>query len=176
MIEMSSNESNKQNNNTEEKEEKKTITIRGVDDDLYKKAVLLARETGRNVGDIVNQALKSFLSITENATRTVSTAITHVTNTGKEFVQGLKEAGKEVIVISDLKEVEVDREELINLGKPASFRNIDRLVLTNITQEDIDKYIDSIILVKEVVVPPTINKLKLLQKCKFVDKVTVLKT
>lgn len=172
MINMSSNE-NQKGENKQQEEEKKTVTVRGVDEELYKKAVVTAKQTGKTVGEVINQALKNFFTVTESATRTVTTAVSHVTETGKAFIEGFKEAGKDVVEVADIEELTIDKEELIGIGKPVSFRNVKRLVLRNVTQEDVDKYIYSIVGVDEIVIPPTVNKLKLLQKCRLVKKITV---
>ncbi|MCY0874658.1 MAG: hypothetical protein OWQ47_07000, partial [Acidianus infernus] len=133
----------------EDEKNKKTVTIRGVDKSIYERAVMAARETGRTVGEIVNQALSSFLGLTSKATSAVSQVVQGVKETGKSFVQGFEDAKKDVVVISDVQELSVTRDEILQVGKPISFRNIKKLTL-NIDQEALN-YIDSIIGVDELV-------------------------
>lgn len=161
-----SNENNNQNNN---EENKKTVTVRGVDKDLYEKAVLTARETGRTVGEVINQALTSFLGITNKASRTIDQIIQGAKDTGKSFIMGYEDAKKNVTVISDLDELTVTKEEIIQSGKMLSFRNIKKLTL-DIDQNTLN-YIDSIIGVEDLIIPSTLNKIVLLEKCKFVKKI-----
>ena len=160
---MSSNENEK---------DKKTVTIRGVDKSIYERAVKTARETGRTVGEIVNQALSSFLGLTSKATNAVTQVVQGVKETGKSLVQGFEDAKKDVVVISDVEELSVTRDEILQVGKQISFRNIKKLTL-NIDQEALN-YVDSIIGVDELVIPSTINKIMLLQKCKFVKKISTI--
>ena len=133
---------------------------------------MTARETGRTVGEIVNQALTSFLGLTSKAENTVNQVVQGVRETGKSFVQGFEEGRKDVVVISDVEELTVTRDEILQVGKPVSFRNIKKLIL-NIDQDTLN-YVDSIIGVDELVIPSTINKIILLQKCKFVKKISTI--
>lgn len=90
----------------------------------------------------------------------------------KSFVQGFEDAKKDVVVISDVEESSVTKKEILQVGKPISFRNIKKLTL-NIDQEVLS-YVDSIIGVDELVIPPTINKITFLQKCKFMKKISTI--
>ncbi|BDC17760.1 hypothetical protein [Acidianus sp. HS-5] len=158
--------------NNEDDKNKKTVTIRGVDKSIYEKAVITARETGRTVGEVVNQSLTTFLGLTSKAGNTVNQVVQGVKETGKSFVQGFEEAKKDLVVISDVEELTVTRDEILQAGKPISFRNIKRLTL-NIDQDTLN-FVDSIIGVDELIIPPTINKIILLQKCKFVKKISTI--
>ncbi len=161
-----SNENN-QDNNDEEK--KKTITVRGVDKDIYEKAVLTARETGKTVGEVVNQALTSFLGITSKASRTVDQIIQGAKDTGKSFIMGYEDAKKNITIISDLEELTITKDEIMQSGKKLSFRNIKKLTLD--IDQDALNYIDSIIGVDDLIIPSSLNKISVLEKCKFVKKI-----
>ncbi|ARM76075.1 hypothetical protein [Acidianus manzaensis] len=156
------------NNNDEEK--KKTITVRGVDSSLYDKAVITARQTGKTVGDIVNQALSSFLGLTDSAEEKIDKLISGVKDTGKSFIEGYKDSKKNLLIISNVDELTLNKDEIIKSGKIISFRNIRKLQLN--IDEDTLKNIDSIIGVDELIIPKGINKILLLSKCKFVKKIT----
>lgn len=160
--------SNMSSNNDEEK--KKTVTIRGVDSSLYEKAVIMARQTGKTVGDIVNQALSAFLGVADKAANTLDKIVTGAKDVGKSFIEGYEDSKKNLIIISNLEELSINKDEIIQEGKSVSFRNIRKLQL-NIDQETL-KYIDSIIGVDELIIPKGINKIALLTKCKFVKKIT----
>lgn len=159
---------NMSNNNDEEK--KKTVTIRGVDSSLYEKAIITARQTGKTVGDVVNQALSTFLGLTDKAADKLDKLISGAKDVGKSFVEGYEDSKKNLIIISDLDELTLNKEEILQENKIISFRNIRKLQL-NIDQDCL-KNIDSIIAVDELIIPKGINKISLLSKCKFVKKIT----
>ncbi|MFP3204970.1 MAG: hypothetical protein RXS23_06035 [Metallosphaera yellowstonensis] len=154
--------------------EKQTVTIRGVDSRLYEKLVKMARDTGRTVGELTNQAMSQFLSTLSEAEMLTYNIKDGVKSTGKAFLDGFNETKKDVIIISNLGEVVITKAELNSAGRPVSFRNITKLVFPDMDQDTADKFIDSIISVDEVAIPPNVNKLMLLRKCRFVKKITVL--
>ena len=158
----------------ENENEKKVITVRGVEKDLYERILQIARNSGRTVGEVINDAIRTFLAFSERIQGKIDETTQRAIGIGKAFIEGYNEAGKEIIIISDLEELHVNKNEIISAGKPVSFRDIKKLVLEDIDQDIINKYIDSIISVDELVVPSSVNKLLLLQKCKFVKKITVM--
>ncbi|QIW25221.1 hypothetical protein EWF20_14425 [Sulfolobus sp. S-194] len=160
--------------NNQQDENKKTITIRGVNRDLYERMVNIARNSGKTVGEVMNQAMMTFLGLAGKVGEKIDDATQKAINVGKAFVEGYNEAGKNIFIVSDLEELRITKNEIIGLGKPISFRNIKRLILDDIDQQTIEQYIDSIITVDEVVVPSSINKLLLLQKCRFVKRITTI--
>ncbi|WP_338056334.1 hypothetical protein [Sulfurisphaera ohwakuensis] len=160
--------------NNQQDENKKTVTIRGVNRDLYERMVNIARNSGKTVGEVMNQAMMTFLGLAGKVGEKIDEATQKAINVGKAFVEGYNEAGKNIFIVSDLEELRITKNEIIGLGKPVSFRNIKRLILDDIDQQTIDQYIDSIITVDEVVVPSSVNKLLLLQKCKFVKRVVTI--
>ncbi|WP_338598613.1 hypothetical protein V6M85_08040 [Sulfolobus tengchongensis] len=151
---------------------KKTVTIRGVDEKIYRKLTEIARTSGKTVGEVANQAFRTFLDVTETAKRTASGVI----ESGKTFIEGFKEGIGNILVISDIDELSINREELMEAGKPIVFRNIKRLNLVGLTNEDIDKYIQEISGVDELIVSPNVNKIKLSQKCRMVKRIIVQNT
>lgn len=160
--------------NDQNRDQKQTVTIRGVDSKLYEKLVKLARETGRTVGELTNQAMSQFLSTVSEAEMLAYNLKDSVKSTGKAFLEGFNETRRDVILISNLGEVTITKAELLSAGKPVSFRNISRLAFPDLENELVDRFIDSIISVDEVVIPGTVNKISLLRKCKFVKKITEL--
>ena len=92
--------------------------------------------------------------------------------TQKSFVGN--EAVKNILIVSDMEELHINKNDIIGAGKPVSFRNIKRLVLEDVDQDTLNN-IDSITDVEELVIPPNINKVLLLQKCKSIKKITVSK-
>jgi len=62
---------------------------------------------------------------------------------------------------------------MMQTSKPIAFKGIKKLSLVNISDDDVEKYIQEISDVDELIIPPNINKLKLLQKCRRVKKIIV---
>ncbi|ABP95676.1 MULTISPECIES: hypothetical protein [Metallosphaera] len=156
--------------NTDNKENR-TVTIRGVDSKLYERLVNLARETGKTVGEITNQAIGNFLSAISEAEMITYNVKDSIKSTGKAFIDGFNETKRNVFVVSNIGEITVFKSEIVSAGKPVSFRNIGKLILPDIDQDTLDKYVDSIISVDELIIPPSINKLVLIRKAKFVKRI-----
>jgi len=154
--------------------EKKIITVRGVDKDLYERISNIARNSGKTVGDVINDAMRTFLAFSGKVGEKLDEATQKAIGVGKSFVEGYNEAGKNILIVSDMEELHINKNEIASVGKLVSFRNIKRLVLEDVDQDTINRYIDSIISVDELVVPSSVNKLLILPKCKFVKKITVM--
>ncbi len=153
---------------------KRTVTIRGVDGELYDRVTALAREMGKTVGEVVNEALRLVLAV---ADRTISTArgVTQgVVGIGRALVEGVKEGVQNVVEISDIEELEISREDLESSEAPILFRNIKKLVFSDdITLDLIESKIYSIVMCDEIIIPRTIPKIELLKKCRFVKRISV---
>ncbi|BCS94010.1 hypothetical protein [Metallosphaera javensis (ex Sakai et al. 2022)] len=157
--------------NTNNKENR-TVTIRGIDSKLYERLVNLARETGKTVGEVTNQAIGNFLSAISEAEMITSNVKDGIKSTGKAFIDGFNESKRNVLVVSNIGEITVFKSEIISTGRPVSFRNIGKLILPDIDQDTLERYVDSIISVDELVVPPSINKLMITRKARFVKRIT----
>ncbi|MGC8701323.1 MAG: hypothetical protein ACP5R3_06935, partial [Thermoplasmata archaeon] len=57
-----------------------TISVKGVKKDLYEKIKETARESGKTIGEITNEAYKMFVSATSS-----------FIETGEQFIQGIKD-------------------------------------------------------------------------------------
>ncbi len=142
-------------------EEKKTISVKGVERSLYENLKELSALTGRTLGELTNEAYRLLLSTLEGAKEL-----------SKAFVEGLR--APDVATISDLEELEVTGDELRKLGKKASFKNIKRLTLRDLTDEIVDELVYGIQSVDHLLVPKGITKLKLLAKCRGIKKLEFL--
>ncbi len=149
----------KKEDDSEENMIKKSISIKGVSTDIYKRINEIARETGKTIGEITNEAFKFFVSTVDGA-RQVS----------KNFVDGISEMS--IQTVSNFKELELNGKDLREFSRKVSFRNINRLVFKNIKDDDIRKYVDSFVHIEELVLPRDISKALVLQKCNFVSKIT----
>ncbi len=137
----------------------RNVSIKGVSKDLYKRINEIAHETGKTMGEITNDAYKVFASTLDGA-KSVS----------KSFISGALETGAQVI--ANMKELEMTGDELKEFKKKVIFRNVDKLVLTEISNEDISKKVHSFVHVGELVIPKDIKKSVVLTKCTFVSKIT----
>jgi len=135
-----------------------TISVKGVKKDLYEKIKKIARESGKTIGEVTNESYKLFVSTTNS-----------IIETGQQFIEGLNESG--TFVISDISKLELSGEEIRKINKKISFRNIDNLKLRDITESDIDNYIASFVNIKTLEIPPGINKLKILEKSRFLGEI-----
>lgn len=160
-----------QENNSNE--EKKTVTIRGIDKKLYEMATETARKTGKTVGEVVNESLRLFFTATGKLGQVADETVSRVYGLKDSLIAGFKEGKGEVQVVSNVDELVVTKDEIASLGKKVAFQNVRRLVLQDLTDEDVENYIAYIINVDELVVPKNVNKLKLLSKGRMIKRVTV---
>ena len=148
-------------------EKEKTVTIRGVDRELYSRALALAREVGKSAGEMINEALRLLLSHTMAA----ATAITRAAEAGREIIQGVKEVAAAEHVVSGVGELVVRRADLEAVEKPVVFRGIKRLVFDeDVDYELFNSKVRAIVMCDEVQVPKAYPKLKVAEKCRMVGK------
>ncbi len=139
-----------------ESSEKRTVTIRGLSSDIYERVSRLARETGTTVGEIVNEALRRYISTLE-----------HVSS----FIDNLIRQGN-VVVISGVNSLTVTKMDLETLDKPVIFRDMDELVFADdVTNDLIKDKVARIVNVNTVYVPKTVSTLLIASKSELVRKI-----
>lgn len=149
---------------------KKQISIRGVDEDLYKQISLLARELGVNVGSLINQAIKTFLSLPPEV-RTPARLLKAAVEFPAEFTSGLVDSTG--LVISDVSSLTISRGDLESVDGKVSFRGIERLEFKEDVDEELfNSKVRSVAYCNEIVIPRTLRKLTVLAKCRKIGKVT----
>lgn len=144
--------------NNEEKEKEKTVTIKGIKEDLFKKVKDLAYYSGKTIGDLTNKAYELLLN-----------SVQGINEVSKSFQLGLQQAG--AITIGPIEELSIDAKEIAEEGKKVIFRDIKKLTITSVTNEILDKYIEGIYNVDELTVTGSYSKIKVLSKCSNVKKV-----
>ncbi len=92
----------------EEGEGEKVIAIRGLNEELYKQLLSTAKERGKNVSELANEALSRYLSNDTDAT----------------------------IIAEGAEYLEIGKELLSSAGKPIILRAINRLKITNDVDAD----------------------------------------
>ncbi len=163
---------------TEEKKER-AYTIRGIDPNVYENFSKIARDLNVSIGRLLNEAMRLMITLVE-----VGGGIG--ARLGKIGVDMIKESANilkssipepKADVITGVKEIEVSRRDLEGLEKPVVFININKLMFSDdVTWELLDKKVESIKLVEEVVVPKHIPKLLLARKCSMVGRISVRET
>ncbi len=140
--------------------ERKTITIRGVDQCVYERALRLARELGLTVGDIINEALRRFIASIESAKRAIETHIEMLTRSG------------DIVIISSVDTLVVTRKDLESIPKKVVFKDIKELIFGDDVTEDIFREkVYEIVSVNKVVVPRTLSTLLVASRCRYVHKI-----
>lgn len=142
----------------EEKKGKRTISVRGVKSDIYKAISETSRKTGSSLGEITNDAYRVFLSTVEGAKR-----VTH------GFIEGAVDST--VTYISDIKELGLTNDEMRELKRKVCFKNISTLDLSKVESTLIEEKISDIINVKRLILPHGFSKIKILDKCRWVDSI-----
>ena len=142
----------------DEKDERTTISVKGVSKDIYERMSRIARETGKTLGEVTNDAYRVFIGTFEGAV-----------GISREFIKGAKST--HVHVVSNIKKLEMSGEDIRELGGKVSFRNIESLTLNDISQEDFESRVDSILQVKKLTLPRGIKKSSVVVKCNFVDSI-----
>lgn len=148
---------------TDEKEktggkDTENVSIKGVQKRLYDRVKGLARDTGKTVGDITNDAFKVLLA-----------AAGETKKVGEEFFQAVRDSKGSSV--QDLSTIEISGPELVKNDKRVTFRNIQSLVIKDINESDFEKYVESIVNVKNLEVPKTVSKFKVLERSKYVDNI-----
>lgn len=140
------------------KDDTENISIKGVQKRLYERVKSLATDTGRSVGEITNDAFKVLLAAA-GETRKV----------GEEFIQAVRDS--KASYIQDLNSVEISGAELVKNNKKVIFKNIQSLVFKNLSEADFERYVDSIVNVKNLEIPKEISKFRVFERAKYVDNV-----
>ena len=145
-----------------------TITVRGVDRELYEELVRLARETGRNIGDLVNVAMKLLLA-------NVKAGIELIGKKVEEARQAVEQAAQEAeaLVVEGVDELTVSRRDLLEAPKPVVFKGLRRLVFEDdVDAETFESKVKAIVAVDEVEVPEKVPKLLVASRCRLVKRIS----
>lgn len=145
-------------NKTKKEEEKQNISVKGVRKDTYSRVLDLARETGQTLGDITNEAYRTFLSGVDGAV-----------HLSKNFFEGATQS--HVKYVENIKSLTLERKDIEEFPGKVAFRNMDTLVLKDLTTEDVDKHIESISNVKVVKIPKTVSKASIVLRSSYIDEI-----
>ena len=141
-------------NESTDGKESKSISVKGVNSDLYRKVIEKAIETGKTIGEITNDAYKTLLSTMEFALQKSSNVLK-----------------RDFEVVSNFSELTISDADLKELGKPVAFSNVDKLDLSAVSNENFDKYIKSLLHIKKLIISSELRKSLILTRAKYIDKI-----
>lgn len=157
----------------EERKGKIVIAVRGVDEDLYRRVSALAKETGRTIGELVNESMKLLLSAANTALEKGKELTGTTVVLARTFGEGLKEGFKDALVISDVEELNLSKKDLEEVPKPVVLKNVKKLIIEDdVPYELFKSKVLSITFCDEVVIPSNYPKLEVLSICRMVKKLT----
>jgi len=156
---MSENDENKNDKSEDEnKKEEKSVSIKGVRKDLYKRINALAKEMGQTIGEVTNDAYRLLSSTMDGAV-----------NISKNFVEGARNSNLQII--ANIDELTLKGEEIKEFSRKVSFRNIKVLTLTDIDDQTVESKIHGFVDIDELRIPKELKKSIILPKCSFVSKI-----
>jgi len=158
---MTDEQENEQNGATND--EKKNISIKGVSKNLYNRVLNIARESGKTLGEITDDAYSSIVATVDGAL-----------NVSKAFVEGTKKGTSKII--ENIKNLELTKKDLEDIGQRVTIRNVEHLILKDMSDSDFNSGINLIVHVNELEYADSIKKSSILLKSKFVDHITTIKS
>ena len=143
-------------------ESKQNISVKGVRKDIYGRILRLTRETGQTLGDITNEAYRTFLSGIEGAR--------HLSH---NFIEGATKGS--VKYVENIKNLSITGEDLAEISTKVAFRNIDTLVFEEMTTDDVAKHVESLSNIKVIIIPKTVSKASILLRSTLIDEIRISK-
>ncbi len=143
---------------SEQLDDKKSVSIKGVKKDVYNRMMRLAHESGKTLGELTNDAYRTFIGTMEGAR-----------NVSHSFIEGAK--GTRITSIENIRNLVLTSKDLEEIGHQIDIRNVDDLTLEGLNNETFDKYIRGITGVKNLTIPKDLSKSKVLIRSRFVDNI-----
>ena len=163
-----------------EGEERRNIrSIRGLDEDLYRRFSSTAKEMGVTVGELMNVAMGRLLVSLDAGTSAGGRLSGALRSLGSKVKEAQSRAFKNAVeavadfdLITDMEELSVGRRDLEAAKRPLVFSNVKRLEF----EDDVDwellrSKVRSINVVEELVVPRGVPKLELAERCRMVKRI-----
>jgi len=155
----------------EEEKKKKIISIRGLDEKLYKQLLILSKEMGKTVGEVTNEAIKLYLAIVRGSEIVARRIAKATSELARAFMEGLEK--EKVRIIRYLDELSISKRDLEESDKPISFISVKKLKFEpDVNAETFTKHVDTIIFCDELLIPKSLPKTIVGSKCRFVKKIT----
>lgn len=144
-------------------EEKKNISVKGVSKNLYNRILNIARDSGKTLGEITDDAYSSIVATVDGAL-----------NVSKAFVEGTRKGTSKII--ENIKNLELTEKDLSDIGQRVTIRNVGHLVLKDMSDSAFNSGVNLIVHVNELEYVDTIKKSSILLKSKFVDHINSIKS
>lgn len=144
--------------NKEEEMNEKTVSIRGIASDIYRKILQISSETGKTVGELTNEAYRKMVQTSSLVEKAAEKALE------KKF----KVADT---IVENIGQITLNNDEIEKLYGNIGFRNIDKLELSGLS--DINSYgkISFISNVKVLKLTKGTKKVNLLSKLNEVSQI-----
>ncbi|MEM0020870.1 MAG: hypothetical protein QW333_01560 [Fervidicoccaceae archaeon] len=156
-------------NKDEEEEKKVSVTIRGIDKDLYERISRKAKELNITVGTAINEAMRDFLSALDAGLEIFQKS----TDKALTSIRTALPAQQTSIIIKDIGEIRITANDLMKADRPILLLNVKKIVFTDdVTENIFREKIRSIKIAEEVVIPKGISMITVAQKCQMVKKIT----
>lgn len=150
-------------------EEKKTVVIRGVEGEIYRRLSELSKKTDKTLGELATQAFKLYLSMVELGGKIAYHTLEAIRGVGERLEKFTK-----MVVVRDVEELEISKRDLEEVEEPIVIIGVKRVIIgDDVSYEMLEKKIRDIVDVEEVEIPPSLPKLKVLGKCRFVKRLKV---
>ena len=144
-------------------DEKKNISVKGVSKNLYNRVLNIARDSGKTLGEITDDAYSSIVATVDGAV-----------NVSKSFVEGAKKGSSKII--ENIKNLDLTEKDLADIGQRVTIRNVEHLVLKDMSDSAFNSGINLIVHVNDLEYVDTIKKTSILLKSKFVDRINPIKS
>ncbi|WP_393971791.1 hypothetical protein OXIME_000375 [Oxyplasma meridianum] len=143
--------------------DKKNISVKGVSKNLYNRVLNIARDSGKTLGEITDDAYSSIVATVDGAL-----------NVSKAFVEGTRKGTSRII--ENIKNLDLTEKDLSDIGQRVTIRNVVHLVLKDMSDSAFNSGINLIVHVNELEYADTIKKSSILLKSKFVDHIACIKS
>ena len=111
---------------------RKTVAIRGLNTELYTEVFSMAKKDGKNVADVVNNALEQYLNGDGTESVSVGTAISN----SAEFILAIDDDGEVTLSKNDIKEIALEMGPFAveSSGNLIFEKDVDKNALAQITR------------------------------------------
>jgi hypothetical protein len=111
---------------------RKTVAIRGLDTELYTEVFSMAKKDGKNVADVVNNALEQFLN--NDGTEAINVGVT--LSNSAEFILAIDDDGEISLSKDDIKEIAIEMGPFAieSNGSLVFEKDVDKNALAQITR------------------------------------------
>jgi hypothetical protein len=111
---------------------RKTVAIRGLDTELYTEVFSMAKKDGKNVADVVNNALEQFLN--NDGTEAINVGVT--LSNSAEFILAIDDDGEISLSKDDIKEIAIEMGPFAIESNGSLFfeKDVDKNALAQITR------------------------------------------